>query len=199
MLWPHSNLTEAKVIFLPPCSSPWRIRCSSSITWDQPLATCRVSSSLTLSATASCVCLPTLVPETPLSYLRRRSPPSLLSCPIGDPCQQLSLPRLWNPGRCGLAWRPRPANDQWHCGVCGLFQGKQRTSGLLEMWQTSEQERPKHRRGGGSWPNLSAPTPSSPDLGTRQRNCRFWHWLKTDLLWLRYSEHGNRLCLSLHL
>lgn len=60
-------------------------------------------------------------------------PPLLALAPPRRPLSTALSPSVMNSGRCGLAWRPRPANDQWNCGVCGLFQGKQRTSGLLEM------------------------------------------------------------------
>lgn len=50
----------------------------------------------------------------------------------GVQCKQLFLPWLRYPGRRGLARRPRPANDQWRCGVSGFSQRRQRTAGLLE-------------------------------------------------------------------
>lgn len=42
------------------------------------------------------------------------------------------FPRLRHPGRRGLTWWTRPAVDQWHCGVCGFSQRRQRTTGLLK-------------------------------------------------------------------
>lgn len=51
-----------------------------------------------------------------------------------DPCKQLSFPWLRHPGRRGLARRPRPANDQWRCGVCGFSQRRQRNAGLLQRF-----------------------------------------------------------------
>lgn len=91
----------------------------------------RLSSYLHHVLTPALTAAPSVVrpqsPTPPLFYSA-----SLSSRRHGDRYKQLSLPWLWHPGRRGLARRPRPANDQWRCGVCGFSQRRQRNAGLLE-------------------------------------------------------------------